>query len=89
MTMPGFVLGFIVSTIYGVAFHAWRGGNLARLVMYVFLGWVGFWLGQMLAVVTGIYFWQVGTVYYGMATIGSAATLGIGYWLSLSRQGAV
>jgi hypothetical protein len=81
MTMPGVVFGLVIATVYGAAFHAWRGGNAARLAADLLLSWVGFWLGQVLAALTGWQFGQVGTVYFGMATLGSAGLLALGYWL--------
>ncbi len=85
MTLPGFAFGFLLSTLYGVGFHFWRGGNAGKLLVFVMLGWLGFWLGQMAAVLTGLHWISAGPLYVGMATLGSAALLGLGYWLSLVR----
>ena len=46
MTLPAFILGVALSTLIGAAFHFWRGGSLGRLLLYLVLGWVGFWIGH-------------------------------------------
>ena len=83
MTLPALILGFLISTLYGAAFHVWRGGGAGRLLLYLFLGWFGFWSGHLLAVRLGWSLYSVGPLRLGVATIGSLALLGIGYWLSL------
>jgi len=35
MTLPAFLLGFVLSTLYGAAFHLWRGGSIGRLFFYL------------------------------------------------------
>jgi hypothetical protein len=49
MSLPSILFGVLLSTLYGAAFHLWRGGGLGRLVLYLVLGWIGFWAGQILA----------------------------------------
>jgi hypothetical protein len=82
MTMPALLLGILISTLYGAAFHLWRGGNLWRLVLYLILGWSGFWLGQLLADQLGFSLGSYGQLHLGMATLFSAIFLFGGYWLS-------
>jgi uncharacterized membrane protein YeaQ/YmgE (transglycosylase-associated protein family) len=83
MTIPALIFGIFLSTLYGAAFHFWRGGDKKRLILYILLGWAGFWLGQILGTKLGWSFADVGPLNLGMATLGSALFLGIGYWLSL------
>ncbi len=83
MTLPAFLLGFVLSTLYGAAFHLWRGGSLGRLIFYLALSWAGFWIGQFLAELLGWSFLSVGPLHLGMATLVSAIFLLAGYWLSL------
>ena len=47
MTFPAIIYGIILSTVYGTAFHFWKGGSLNRLFLYVLLSWLGFWAGQL------------------------------------------
>jgi hypothetical protein len=83
MTFPALIFGLIISTLYGAAFHLWRGGNIWRLLLYLVLGWTGFWLGQFLATQLGWTFFSLGSLHLGMATLLSAIFLLAGYWLSL------
>jgi len=83
MTLPALILGFLVSTFYGAAFHVWRGGGAGRLLLYLLLGWAGFWAGHFLAVRMGWTLYSIGPLRLGTATIGSLAFLCIGHWLSL------
>jgi hypothetical protein len=83
MTIPGYLLGFMVSTLYGALFHVWRGGGAGRFLLYLILSWSGFWAGHFLAERLGWSFASIGALHLGMATAGSVLFLGIGYWLSL------
>ena len=83
MTLPALILGFLISTLYGAAFHVWRGGGAGRLLLYLILGWLGFWAGHWLAVRMEWSLYSVGPLRLGVATIGSLALLVLGYWLSL------
>lgn len=83
MTLPAIIFGLLISTLYGAAFHLWRGGSAWRLVLYLVLGWAGFWLGQFIATQLGWTFVSLGTLHLGMATLLSAVFLFGGYWLSL------
>jgi hypothetical protein len=81
MNTPSILLGIILSTLYGSGFHLWRGGNLGRLILYMILGWAGFWIGQALATSLGWNFLSLGPLHLGMATLLSFIFLGLGYWL--------
>jgi len=83
MTLPALLFGILISTIYGVVFHLFRGGGAGRLILYVILAWVGFWAGQLIADQIGINLINIGPLHMGIATLGSWLFLGIGYWLSL------
>lgn len=83
MSLPSILFGLLLSTLYGAAFHLWRGGGLGRLLLYLILGWTGFWVGQFIASKLGWTFASLGPLNLGMATITSFTFLAIGYWLSL------
>lgn len=57
MNWPTVYLGFLIASLIGLAFHAIRGGSLARLVLYVVTAWVAFFIGHGLAQALG---WQAG-----------------------------
>lgn len=82
MTLPAFLLGVIISTLYGAIFHLWRGGNLGRLLLYIVLSWAGFWVGQFIAEKIHWYFLSFGPLHFGFATFISWIFLLIGHWLS-------
>ena len=73
------LFGILLSTLYGAAFHFWRGGSTRQLALYLGLSWAGFWLGHYVGQRLGWSFAQVGPLYAGMATLGSLAAL-FGYY---------
>ncbi|MEW6651439.1 MAG: hypothetical protein AB1453_14790 [Chloroflexota bacterium] len=85
MMLQTILLGFLVSTLYGAAFHLWRGGGLWRLGMYLLFAWIGFWGGHWLGLVLNWEFIRVGELNLGSGTMGSLLILGVGYWLSLAQ----
>ncbi len=83
MSLPMIFLGLILSTLYGALFHVWRGGNAGRLLLYLLLSWLGFWVGQVVASLLNLSFDTLGQLHILFATLGSLIFLGVGYWLSL------
>lgn len=83
MSLPTIILGLILSTLYGALFHLWRGGNAGRLLLYLILAWIGFWLGQLIANYLNLTFDTLGQLHIVIASLGSLLFLGLGYWLSL------
>jgi hypothetical protein len=83
MTLPSILLGLLISLLIGSLFHLWRGGSFTRLLFYLALSVVGFFLGQWLGTSRGWVFLSVGPLDLGVATLGSLIFLGAGYWLSL------
>ena len=86
MTLPSFLIGIVISSLYGAAFHLWRGGGLGRLILYIVLAWIGFWIGHSIGEALGWTFFSLGPLWLGTATLGAAITLGLGYWLSLVER---
>jgi len=83
MTIPAFIIGTLLSALYGVAFHLLLGGGMTRLILYIFLSWIGFWIGHALAEGLGITIGSIGPLHLAVATLGSLVLLLLGYWLSL------
>ncbi len=86
MTLPSIIIGMIFSTLYGALFHFWRGDGLGRLILYIILAWIGFWLGHFAGEALDFTFFSLGPLRLGAATLGAAISLGIGYWLSLVER---
>ena len=86
MTIPSIILGIVISSLYGVAFHLWRGGSFGRLILYVVLAWIGFWIGQLIGFSQNWTFASLGPLRLGAATVGAIIGLGFGYWLSLVER---
>jgi uncharacterized membrane protein YeaQ/YmgE (transglycosylase-associated protein family) len=86
MSIPALFLGLILSTLYGALFHLWRGGNAGRLLLYLLLSWIGFWLGQLVGSLLNIPFDLIGQLHILTSTLGSLVFLAIGYWLSLVQS---
>lgn len=82
MTLPAFLFGMLISTLYGAAFHLFRGGSFGRLILYILLSWIGFWGGHALASNFNLTFASLGPLHIGIATISSFLFLFIGHWLS-------
>jgi hypothetical protein len=88
MTLPALIFAFIISTLYGVAFHLWAGGGAGRLLLYLLMSWLGFAGGQALATWLGWGLLTIGPLHVGLATAGSALFLFVGHWLSLVPERA-
>lgn len=86
MTIPSIIIGIVISSLYGVAFHLWRGGGLGRLILYIVLAWIGFWIGHIIGNSQDWTFVSLGPLRLGTATLGAIITLGFGYWLSLVER---
>ncbi len=82
MTFPAIFFGIVLSSVYGTAFHLWKGGSLNRLFLYIVLSWLGFWIGHIVGGALGWSFAAAGPINAGMATFGSAVFLFGGEWLS-------
>jgi hypothetical protein len=83
MTLPALILGFLLASLYGTIFHLFLGGGFGRMLLFLFLGWMGFLVGQILASYLGWTFDQVGALHLGTASVTSFMFLVVGYWLSL------
>jgi hypothetical protein len=81
MSLPAIIFGVVLSSAYGTAFHFWKGGSLAKLILYVILAWLGFWLGNYVGTLLKWTIAPFGQLNIGMATLGSAVFLFVGEWL--------
>ena len=88
MSIPNLLIGLILSTLLGAAFHLWRGGGLIKLILFILLSWLGFWIGHFAAARFGLTFFNLGALNLGMAVLVSLIFLSIGQWLSPPAQPA-
>jgi uncharacterized membrane protein YjjP (DUF1212 family) len=71
MPGPTLTFAFIVATLYGALFHLIRGGDVRRLALYLLAGWVGFVLRQLVGVIIGFPFFNVGPIRLVPASVGA------------------
>ena len=81
MNLPAFFFGSLIACLIGSIFHLIFGGNIKRILIYMFFSWVGFWLGNAVGSHSNIQILLLGPVDIGMAAIGSFLLLAFIYWL--------
>ena len=82
MTFPAFVLGCLIASIFGCAFHFWKGGRLGKLLLYNIFAWVGFWVGYLAGILMGWKFIMLGPLNLGISILFTVLFLFLGNWLS-------
>ncbi len=82
MTLPNFLLGFLIALLYGALYHFVRGGNGWRLLLFFGLSVLGFAVAQLIGMWREWYLFTIGSLNLGMGTIGSLLFLIGGEWLS-------
>ncbi len=83
MSAATLFLGLIIAILLGALFHLWRGGKAGRLLLYLLLSIVGFWIGQFAANLLNWNFDKLGQLHLGFSILGSLILLFFGHWLSL------
>ena len=87
MTFPTFLLALLIALLYGALFHLIRGGGFWRLALNLLLSVIGFALGHWVGVWRGWVLFPLGSLNFGMCSLGSIATLLTGDWLSRLEAG--
>jgi hypothetical protein len=82
----GLVLGFLLATIYGAAFHVVFGGPLKRIVLYLGAAWFGFFIGQFAGDFLNFELLKLGKIHLVSATVGAWAMLLAAWWLTGQEQ---
>ena len=72
---PALLLAALLSTVYGAAFHFWRGGDVRRLGLFLVASWIGFGLGQIAGTLIGWNAGMIGEAHLIEATLGSLIAL--------------
>ncbi len=86
MTLATIFLGTVIASIFGCAFHFWRGGGLKWLILFNLFAWIGFWTGHVIGSLLGVQFIRLGAINLGPAMVGTLIVLFLGYWLSMASQ---
>lgn len=78
----GLVLGFLLASIYGAAFHLIFGGPIKRIVLYLAAAWLGFFIGQFLGDFLNFEFLKLGKIHLVSASLGAWLLLLVAWWLA-------
>ncbi len=79
-TASGLVLGFLLATAYGAAFHFIMGGPARRIILYVVMSWIGFAVGHFIGNLLGITLFTLGALHLFSASIGAWLALILSWW---------
>lgn len=81
VTLPAALFGLVIALLTGALFHALRGGNGWRLILFLGLSIVGFVVGQLAGMFFGWSVYKFGMLDIGLGVVGSAVILLAGNWL--------
>ena len=81
MSVPSFLLAFLISSLYGALYHLWRGGGPKRIFFYLALAWMGFFGGHFLAAWLEWILFPLGTLNFGTGSLSALILLFVGEWL--------
>ena len=76
----GFVLGFLLATAYGAAFHFIVGGPARQILLYILASWIGFTVGHFLGDFLNLELFKLGTLHLFSASLGAWIALIASRW---------
>jgi len=82
MTLPTLLFGLLAALLYGAVYHLIRNGGFWRLILYFGLSTFGFIAGHLIGLWRGWTFMPLGSLNFGLASLGSFMVLMLGDWLS-------
>jgi hypothetical protein len=82
MTLPTLLFAFLVALFYGALYHLIRGGGFWRLILFFGLSVFGFGMGHLIGLWRGWIFIPLGSLNFGLSSLGSIMVLMLGDWLS-------
>lgn len=88
MTTPALFFSLLLSSLYGAGFHFWQGGSGGKLLLYLFLSWLGFSMGHLTAAYLNISLFTIGPIFAGFGSLGSLVMIFIGHWTSRQLEEA-
>lgn len=80
--IPGVLLILFISMAIGLFVHLWRGGSLLRMIVLVFITFIGFILGHLIGLKANSNFLVIGWVQLGWGVVSAIITALIGAWLT-------
>jgi hypothetical protein len=82
MTLPTLLFALLIALFYGAVYHLIRGGGFWRLFFYFGLSITGFVMGHLIGIWRGWTFIPLGSLNFGLSSLGSVMILILGDWLS-------
>ena len=82
MTLPTVLFALLIALFYGAVYHLIRGGGFWRLILYFGLSVFGFLVGHLIGLWRGWTFIPLGSLNFGLSSLGSLMVLILGDWLS-------
>jgi hypothetical protein len=82
MTLPSLLFALLIALLYGALYHLIRGGGFWRFLLYLFLSILGFALGHLIGLWRGWILIPIGTINFGLSSVGSIVLLLLGDWLT-------
>ncbi|HHX66356.1 MAG TPA: hypothetical protein GX702_15880 [Chloroflexi bacterium] len=83
LTSPLFLITSTLATMWAALFHLLLGKRLIDLVLYWFVGLIGFAVGQAMADVLALEWLQVGQVHLIEGTLGCWIAMLVARWLKV------
>jgi hypothetical protein len=87
MTLPTFLFALLVALFYGAVYHLIRNGGFWRLILYFGLSTLGFVAGHLIGLWRDLTFIPLGSLNFGLSSLGSVIVLIAGDWLSRMEAG--
>ena len=87
MTFPTILLGLLIALLYGALYHLIRGGSFWRLLLYLGLSVLGFTAGHIIGLWREWVLIPLGSLNFGLSSIGSLVILVLGDWLGHIEAG--
>lgn len=82
MNITSYIFGGLLAALFGALFHLWRGGGFWKLILYLALSWLGFYLGHLVFLHYDVKFMTVGGVQMAGGIVGSLVFLFLGDWFT-------
>lgn len=82
MTLPTLLFALLVALFYGAVYHLIRGGGFWRLILCFSLSIFGFAMGHFIGIWRSWTFIPLGSLNFGLSSLGSVMVLIVGDWLS-------